>query len=127
MTPRRFKCIQFHEGTFNFSLECIQLLQNDFFKQRYITFNATISGQDRIYPLVQNLFCWVYNERQKSCTTFHFHFFWFKTDYFKFKYYSDDVLVLKDYFCYKFECPEIHRHFIFVNNVKILIFGMNFS
>ena len=26
------------------------MLQNDFFKQRYITFNATIPGQDRIYP-----------------------------------------------------------------------------
>ena len=34
----------------DFSLECIQLLQNDFFKQRYITLNAAISGQDRIYP-----------------------------------------------------------------------------
>ena len=34
----------------NFSLECTQLLQNDFFKQRYITLNAIIPGQDRIYP-----------------------------------------------------------------------------
>ena len=25
------------------------MLQNDFFKQRYETFNATIPGQDRIY------------------------------------------------------------------------------
>ena len=50
MTPRRFKCTQFHEGTLDFSLECIKLLQNDFFKQRYITFNAIIPGQDRIYP-----------------------------------------------------------------------------
>ena len=31
-------------------------------------------------------------------------FFWFKTDYFKFKYYSDDVSMSKDYFCHKFEC-----------------------
>ena len=31
----------------NFNLECTQLLQNDFFKQRYITFNAIIPGQDR--------------------------------------------------------------------------------
>ena len=31
-------------------------------------------------------------------------FFWLKTDYFKFKYYSDDVSVSKDYFCHKFEC-----------------------
>ena len=35
-------------GYFNF--ECLNLLQNDFCKQRYITLNATISGQDRIYP-----------------------------------------------------------------------------
>ena len=49
MTPRRFKCIQFCKGTMDFSLECIQLLQNDFFKQQYITFNATVLGQDRIY------------------------------------------------------------------------------
>ena len=26
----------------------------------------------------------IYTERKKSCTTFHFQFFWFKTDYFKF-------------------------------------------
>ena len=50
MTPRPFKYTQFRKETLDFSLECIQLLQNDFFKQRYITFNATISGQDRIYP-----------------------------------------------------------------------------
>ena len=31
-------------------------------------------------------------------------FFWLKTDYFKFLYYSDDVPVSKDYFCHKFEC-----------------------
>ena len=30
--------------------ECIKLLQNDFFKQRYITFNAIIPVQDRIHP-----------------------------------------------------------------------------
>ena len=35
--------------------------------------------------------------------------------------------VSQDYICHKFECPEIHRHFIFVNNVKILIFGTNVS
>ena len=50
MTPRRFKCTQFREGTLDFSLKCIKLLQNDFFKQRYITVNAIIPGQDRIYP-----------------------------------------------------------------------------
>ena len=50
MTPRHFKCTQFREGTLDFSLECIKLLQNDFFKQLYITFNAIIPGQDRIYP-----------------------------------------------------------------------------
>ena len=43
-------------------------------------------------------------ERQKSCTTFHFDFYLFKTDYFKFKFYSDDVPVSEDYFCHKFEC-----------------------
>ena len=31
-------------------------------------------------------------------------FFWFKTDFFKLKCYSDDVPVSKDYFCHKFEC-----------------------
>ena len=50
MTPRRFKCSQFGTGTLNFNFECIRLLQNDFCKQRYISLNATISGQDRIYP-----------------------------------------------------------------------------
>ena len=50
MTPRRLKCTHFRKGILDFSLECIQLLQNDFFKQRYITFNAIIPGQDRIYP-----------------------------------------------------------------------------
>ena len=49
MTPRRFKCTQFRKETSDFILECNQLLQNDFFKQRYITFNATIPDQDRIY------------------------------------------------------------------------------
>ena len=49
MTLENFKCTQFRKGTLDFSLECIQLLQNDFFTQRYITFNAIISGQDRIY------------------------------------------------------------------------------
>ena len=49
MTPRHFKCTQFRKGTSDFILECNQLLQNDFFKQRYITFNATIPDQDRIY------------------------------------------------------------------------------
>ena len=50
MTPRCFKCTRFRKGILDFSLKCIQLLQNDFFKQRYITFNATIPGQDRINP-----------------------------------------------------------------------------
>ena len=46
----RFKCREFRKGTLDFSLELIQFLQNDFFKQRFITLDATISGQDRIYP-----------------------------------------------------------------------------
>ena len=50
VTPRRFKFTQFRNGTLDFSLKCIQLFQNDFYKQRYITFNATIPDQDRIYP-----------------------------------------------------------------------------
>ena len=37
-------------GTLDFHFECIKLLQNDFCKQRYITLNATIPAQDRIYP-----------------------------------------------------------------------------
>ena len=48
MTPRRFKCSHFHKGTLDFNFECIKLLQNDFCKQRYITQNVTIPGQDRI-------------------------------------------------------------------------------
>ena len=50
MTPRRFKYSEFRKGTFDFNFECINLLQNDFCKQQDITLNATISGQDRIYP-----------------------------------------------------------------------------
>ena len=50
MTPRRFKCSQFPKVTLDFNFECIKILQNDFCKQRYIIFNATISGEDRIYP-----------------------------------------------------------------------------
>ena len=50
MTPRRLKCTRFPKGILDFSLECITLLQNDFFKQRYITFNVTIPGQDIIDP-----------------------------------------------------------------------------
>ena len=50
MTPRRFKCSQFHKGNLDLNVECTKLLQNDFRKQRYITLNATIPGQDRIYP-----------------------------------------------------------------------------
>ena len=37
-------------GILDFSLECITLLQNDFFKQGFITLNVTIPGQDRIDP-----------------------------------------------------------------------------
>ena len=48
--PRRFKCSQFHKGTLDFNFECIKLLQNDFCKQRHITLNVTIPGQDRICP-----------------------------------------------------------------------------
>ena len=50
MTPRCFKCSQFRKGTLDFNFECTKLLQNDFRKQRYITLNATIHDQDRIYP-----------------------------------------------------------------------------
>ena len=53
MTPRCFKCTQFRKGTLEYSLEGIQLLQNNFFKQRSVTFNATISGHDRIHPNTQ--------------------------------------------------------------------------
>ena len=45
-----------------------------------------------------------YTERQKSCTTSHFLFYWFKTDYLFFLYYLDDVPVSKDYNCHIFEC-----------------------
>ena len=47
-TPRRFECTQFRKGTLDFNLECSKLMQNDFFKQRYIIFNSTIPSQDRI-------------------------------------------------------------------------------
>ena len=50
MTPRRFKCSQFRKDTLDFNFECIKMLQNDFCKQLYKLFNATISDQDRIYP-----------------------------------------------------------------------------
>ena len=50
MTPRGFKCTRFRKGILDFSLECINLLQNDFCKQRYITLNVSIPGQDRIDP-----------------------------------------------------------------------------
>ena len=47
------------KGTFYFNFECVNLLQNDFCI-RYITLNASISGQDRIYPkthLCRTFFC----------------------------------------------------------------------
>ena len=50
MTPTRFKYSQFRKGTLDFNFECSKLLQNDFRKQRYIILNATIPGQDKIYP-----------------------------------------------------------------------------
>ena len=50
MTPRHFECSQLRKGILNFNFECIKLLQNGFRKQRYITLNATIPDQDRIYP-----------------------------------------------------------------------------
>ena len=51
LTLRRFKCSQFRKSNSDFNFECTKLLQNDFRKQRYITLNdATIPGQDRIYP-----------------------------------------------------------------------------
>ena len=36
MTPRRFKYTRFRKGILDFSFECISLLQNDFFKERYL-------------------------------------------------------------------------------------------
>ena len=50
MTPRRFKCTRLRKGILDYKLECITLLQNDFCKQRHITLNVTIPGQDRIDP-----------------------------------------------------------------------------
>ena len=50
MTPRHFKCSQFRKSNLDYNFECTKLLQIDFRKQRYITLNATIPGQDRIYP-----------------------------------------------------------------------------
>ena len=41
---------QFPKGTLDFNLECIQMLENVFDKQRYITFDATIYGEYRIDP-----------------------------------------------------------------------------
>ena len=59
---RRFQCLQFRKETLDFSLEYNQMLENDFYKQQYITFNATIPGQDRMYPKIHlcRTFCWVY-------------------------------------------------------------------
>ena len=48
VTPRRFECKQFRKGTLYVGLECTKLMQNDFIRQRYITFNATIPSQDKI-------------------------------------------------------------------------------
>ena len=61
MTPRCFKYSQFRKGTkgtLDFNFEYTKLLQNDFRKQRYTILNATIPGQDRIYPKtsLQNFF-----------------------------------------------------------------------
>ena len=50
VTPKRFKCTWFRRGILDFSLECITLLQNYFFKQGYIPLNVTIPGRDRIDP-----------------------------------------------------------------------------
>ena len=73
MTPGRFKCTQFRLGALDFSLECIQLLQNYFFNQQYIIFDATIPGQDRIYPNTHlcRTFCWVY-EKIVRCSLKYF-------------------------------------------------------
>ena len=62
MTSRCFKCTRFRKGILDYSLECITLLKNDFFKQRYITFNVTIPGQDSIDPntYLCRTFYWVY-------------------------------------------------------------------
>ena len=49
VTPRCFKCSQFHKDTLDFNFECIKLLQNDFCKQQYVTLDAITPGQDRIY------------------------------------------------------------------------------
>ena len=75
MTPRRFKCSKFREGTLDFSLEGIKLLHNDFFKQRYITINAIIPGQDRIYPnthVCRTFFAgYISNEKRNAVKNFH--------------------------------------------------------
>ena len=55
MTPRPFKCSQFRKGTLDFNFECINLFQNDFCKQRYITLNVTIQNLPE-NPSVQNFF-----------------------------------------------------------------------
>ena len=72
MTTRRFKCLQFRKGTLDFNFECINLLQNDFCKQRYITLNATISGKDRIYSKT-HLCRTFFAEYTYHCHTFHVH------------------------------------------------------
>ena len=50
MAPKRFKRSQFRKGDLDFNFECTNLLLINFRKQRYIPLNATIPGQDSIYP-----------------------------------------------------------------------------
>ena len=74
MALRRFKCSQLHEGTLDFNFECIKLLRNDFCKQRHITLNVTIPGQDRICPktLLCRTFFAEYIKGNDSNTKRHF-------------------------------------------------------
>ena len=52
MTPRRFKCSKFRKDALDFNFECIKSLQNDFFKQQYITLDAITPGQDTSYSKI---------------------------------------------------------------------------
>ena len=50
MIPRRIKCTQDCQGTLDFDLEFVKLLQTDLSKQQYTTLNATSPGEDRQLP-----------------------------------------------------------------------------
>ena len=84
MTARRFKCSQFRKGTLDFNFECTKLLRNDFRKHRYITLNATISGQDRIPP------------KTHLCRTF---FLLSISEIVRFALFDKSRIFVKSYFC----------------------------